>query len=104
MGAISRRHQGVEASVRRRALQALARAYGDDALVWSQTGAIGAIGRPDVVACIRGRFVAIEFKAPGKRPRPDQLAQLERVERAGGVAIIYDGAGDIVEIIEAALC
>jgi len=92
-----------EKDIRQRAMAQIRAYYGDAAVLWPQTGAIGGIGRPDVVACIGGHFVAIEIKAPGKRPRISQIAQLDAVVRAGGIAILYDGSVDIIDMLEQAI-
>lgn len=43
-------------------------------------------GTPDVLACVRGRMVAVEIKRPGERPEPAQVAQLRRWQNAGALA------------------
>jgi len=46
-------------------------------------------GSPDTILCIRGRFVAIELKASSNAPITEmQKLKLERIERAGGVALV----------------
>jgi hypothetical protein len=51
---------------------------------------MGVTGIPDIIACIRGRFVAIETKAPGKawNVSPNQLRQLTGIEHAHGIAMV----------------
>lgn len=48
----------------------------------------GPDGASDILGYFRntGRIVAIEIKAPGKKPRADQVAFLAAIERAGGFA------------------
>ena len=46
----------------------------------------GRSGLPDLLVCIRGRFVAIEVKREGKEPTPLQWARMREVEAAGGKA------------------
>jgi len=41
------------------------------------------------------QFLAIECKAPGKRPTPQQRRFLNAVQRAGGLAIVAHGREDI---------
>lgn len=69
------------------------------AVVWSQTGAIGAVGRPDLVVCYRGRFIALELKTPAGRPTPAQIAQLDAVRRAGGTAAIVRSAAEAIDAV-----
>ena len=45
-------------------------------------------GTPDIVACVNGKFVAIEVKQPGGIVSPLQAANIELIKQAGGVAFI----------------
>lgn len=54
-------------------------------------------GTPDILAVISGRFVAIEVKRPGGKPSKLQLAQLKRIEAAGGVAFVADSIDDVIK-------
>jgi len=48
----------------------------------------------DCIICYRGRFIAVETKAPGKKPTPRQTQRIASVERAGGIAlVISDNSG-----------
>ena len=53
-------------------------------------GACTSIGVPDIVACIRGRFVGIECKAGNNRPTELQLRNLEDIRDNGGVALVVN--------------
>lgn len=55
-------------------------------IVQTEYGIYARMGVPDILACVKGRFVAIEVKRPKQKPRPTQLAWLDAIERAGGVA------------------
>ena len=44
----------------------------------------------DCLACVRGRFVAIETKAPGRTPTPLQQATLTKIALAGGISLVID--------------
>ena len=49
------------------------------------------IGTPDILACVRGRYVAIETKSKGERATPAQERYLREVRQAGGIgAVVYD--------------
>jgi len=65
------------------------------------TGGYGRNGVPDVVGCWRGRFFAIECKAPGKIGTTTALQhrEIQKINEAGGTAFIYDGTMDEEEII-----
>jgi hypothetical protein len=47
-------------------------------------------GDPDYILCIRGKFVALELKDVGKKPRKLQQYRLDEVRMAGGVALVAD--------------
>lgn len=42
------------------------------------------------------RFLAIEVKRPGEPPSPAQLAFLELLRRAGGIAVVASSVEDVV--------
>lgn len=86
-----------EADVRRRVVEAL-RARG--AVVWSQTGAIGGTGRPDLAVCYRGRFIAVELKAPAGRLSRLQRVLLEQVESAGGIAAVVRSPAEAMALLD----
>jgi hypothetical protein len=44
----------------------------------------------DCLICYYGVFVAVETKAPGKKPTPRQEFTIACIEKAGGVALIVD--------------
>jgi hypothetical protein len=60
-------------------------------------------GEPDLIGCYRGRFVAIELKAPGHKPRPLQYKRLRDWARAGAIAIWSSEPEEILPIIERAM-
>ncbi len=50
----------------------------------------------DFLCCVRGRFLGIETKAPGKRPTVRQLVCLSEIQRAGGVSFWVDSYEDFL--------
>jgi Holliday junction resolvase len=52
------------------------------------TGGYGRSGVPDIVACYRGRFIAIECKAGKGEPTALQTRELFRVRGEGGIALV----------------
>jgi hypothetical protein len=59
----------------------------------------------DCLACLRGCFVAIETKAPGKKPTPLQWTTLTNIARAGGITLVIDSvdmAKLLPEVLDAA--
>ena len=50
----------------------------------------------DFICCYKGRYLAIETKAPGKKPTPRQEITISEIEAAGGkVFVISDDEGCI---------
>ena len=45
-------------------------------------------GDPDLILCVRGRFVALELKAEGEKPRKLQEYKLEKIRKAGGIRLV----------------
>lgn len=45
----------------------------------------------DYLICMRGRFIAIETKAPGKKPTDRQKMVIEQIRAAGGATFVIDG-------------
>lgn len=50
----------------------------------------GNAGVPDILACYRGRFIAIECKAGKGTATKLQLSNLHQISKAGGIALIVD--------------
>ena len=46
------------------------------------------VGTPDILACVNGRFVAVEVKGENGKPSELQLHHIEQIKKAGGVAYI----------------
>lgn len=45
----------------------------------------------DYLGCYRGKFFAVETKAPGKKPTDRQNKVIEAIRKAGGAAFVIDG-------------
>jgi hypothetical protein len=54
-------------------------------------GPLSVRGVPDIVGHYRGRFWAIEAKAPGKKPTGFQALQLSAIKASGGAVFVIDG-------------
>ena len=54
------------------------------------TGGYGKSGVPDIVACVRGRFIGIECKAGDNKPTALQVKALEDIALAGGVSVVIN--------------
>jgi hypothetical protein len=57
-------------------------------------------GCPDVLGQLNdGRLLGVEVKAAKGRIRPEQLAHLERINRAGGVAFVARDLRDVLRLL-----
>lgn len=63
--------------------------------IWFKIHDLLTSGIPDVVGCYYGRFIAIEFKAPGKKPNPLQKFILDKINQFGGIGIYVDNVADL---------
>lgn len=52
------------------------------------THGFGRSGVPDIIACVNGRFLAIECKAGTNKPTALQVREIEAIRRCGGVAVV----------------
>ena len=70
---------------------------------------MGVVGIPDLIVCYRGCFVAIETKAPNKRPTTEpqrwnkatanQQHQIGGIRTALGIAEVVDDVAQVVAIL-----
>lgn len=63
---------------------------------------MGRVGCPDFLICYKGRFLAVETKAPGKRGNttPNQDRELEGIKRADGLALVVDDVEQLKEMFD----
>jgi Holliday junction resolvase len=70
-------------------IHALLKAHGAYAV--NYIGGISANnGTPDILACLNGRFIAIEAKAGKNKPTDLQTLNLKRIDEAGGLALVIN--------------
>jgi len=50
----------------------------------------GRSGVPDIIACVRGAFVAFECKAGHNKPTALQVREIERIRSSGGCALVVN--------------
>jgi hypothetical protein len=48
----------------------------------------------DFLVCYKGRFIAIETKAPGEKPTPRQRVVMTQMREAGATVIVIDSIED----------
>jgi Holliday junction resolvase len=65
----------------------------------NQIGIYAQAGVPDIIACINGKFVAIEVKRPGQKPKPIQEVFLNTINKCGGIAFWADNLNIVKEKI-----
>ena len=63
-------------------------------------GIYGKNGTPDVIIAVRGVFLAIELKAPGKTPTKLQMETMRQIRSAGSRSEWADSLEDAVAIVE----
>lgn len=57
-------------------------------------------GKPDIIACINGRFVAFELKVGKNDMQDDQKIHKIRIERSGGLHYCPYTLPEFIEIVE----
>jgi hypothetical protein len=62
---------------------------------FNNMGIYAKAGVSDILACIKGRFVAIEVKRPGNKPSAVQLQFITAVNSIGGLAFWADNLQDV---------
>lgn len=57
-------------------------------------------GKPDIVACINGKFVAFELKVGANDMQADQVIHKRRIERSGGLHYSPYSLEEFIDIVE----
>ena len=60
-------------------------------------------GRPDIIACYRGKFLAIEVKDKDGKLTPLQTYNLDKINKSGGFAIMVkdiESVNNLLNIID----
>ena len=60
-------------------------------------------GVPDIIACVQGKFIALEVKSEKGRPSKLQIVAQRRIKEAGGESYIVRSVEEVQEIIQLAL-
>lgn len=78
----------------------LLKAYG----IYYHMPVMNGMGAPtlDFICCYKGRYFAIETKAPGKKPTPRQLITIRDIEQAGGWVFVVANDEDLL-VLEATI-
>ena len=56
-------------------------------------------GVPDILACVNGKFYGLEVKTPTGRPSALQLANIEMIRQAGGIAEVVRSVAEVSELL-----
>lgn len=67
------------------------------------TTGVAQAGTPDLVACWRGRCLALEIKTRNTRPTPLQQHELEAWSMAGACATVIRSVDDVDAVLEGLL-
>jgi Holliday junction resolvase len=51
---------------------------------------MGRAGVPDIIACFKGHFLAIEAKAGKNKPTALQEREIANIQKAGGLAMVLN--------------
>lgn len=57
-------------------------------------------GKPDLIACINGKFVAFELKVGANNMQADQVIHKRRIERSGGLHFSPYSLEEFIDIVE----
>lgn len=63
-------------------------------------GMYGTAGIPDIIACMGGRFVALEVKQPGGKPTRLQEITLGKIREAGGIAAVVTSVEEVRSVLD----
>lgn len=56
-------------------------------------------GTSDIIACVNGRFLAVECKLEGNKPTPAQSDFLDGIRQRGGLAIVAYSLEDVINCL-----
>jgi len=63
---------------------------------------IGSKGQPDLVCVYRGKYIAIEIKAPSTYYKASvlQMAKLARIRSHGGLTLVMSAIADVADLLD----
>lgn len=71
---------------------------------WKEHGGMyGTAGIPDIIACVGGRFYAFEVKTETGKPTDLQKATIQKILKAGGVAVVVRSVDEVRTVISSSL-
>lgn len=57
-------------------------------------------GIPDIIACVNGKYLALEVKQPGGKATELQLYNIDMIRKSGGVAEIVHSWLEVIKVLE----
>ena len=67
---------------------------------WKEHGGMyGTAGIPDIICCYKGRFIGLEVKQPSGHLTELQKLTIEKINAAGGIALLVNSVADVKKII-----
>lgn len=88
-----------EGTLNQKIREALEKKYGEDICVLKISDRFTK-GIPDFLICFRGKYVAIEGNNPGLDPEPIQEYYLNKIIRAGGIAINCTSVKEALDVFK----
>lgn len=79
-----------EGDIKKAARKFLKTRFPDIWTYWPVQTGLGRHGIPDLLMCIGGNFVAVEFKYDGNEPTGRQDYELEQIWKSGGCTLVID--------------
>ncbi len=71
-----------------------------DCFFWKEHGGqYGTAGIPDIIACYKGRFIALEAKVGKNKPTKLQAATIDKIRQADGTAAVVYSVEDVKAVI-----
>ena len=68
---------------------------------WNEHGGqYGTAGIPDIIVCYKGRFIGLEAKVGRNNPTKLQAVTIDRINAAGGIAVVVRTVDDVKAVIE----
>ena len=68
---------------------------------WKEHGGqYGTAGIPDIIVCYKGRFIGLEAKVGRNNPTKLQAVTIDRINAAGGIAVVVRTVDDVKAVIE----
>lgn len=86
----------LESALKRKVLSYLKQRYPDAYIVKVSDRWVAGI--PDIFMCLRGHFVALELKAPKGVVAKIQQATLDKIDQAGGTALVVRSIDDLAQM------